>query len=140
MYTFDSIKQVTRMDEIVKVIASLGLPGVILIVTMATTAYPVTTAIPFALAVLGGPFGMFGGLTVLGLTTLVSEALAGYGIEKLLSYVYAERSKNESLAGILKEINGLPISDDLKQKLKDTLPKKEDVDSDAYFPQVKEID
>jgi uncharacterized membrane protein len=129
------------MDEVVKKVASLGLPGVILVVTMATTGFTGTVALPIALAVLGGPFGMMGGLAVLGIVTLIGDALAGYGIEALLSKVYSERSKNEALGGILREIDGLPISDELKDKVKSILPKlKEDTDYESRAPKVTVIE
>jgi hypothetical protein len=129
------------MDEVVKKVASLGLPGVILVVMMATTGLTGTVALPVALAVLGGPFGMMGGLAVLGIVTLIGDGLAGYGIETLLSKIYSERSKNEALGGILREIDGLPISDELKDKVKSILPKlKEDTDYESRAPKVTVIE
>ena len=76
------------MDEIIKKISSLGLPGIVLIITIAASggagSYPLVTAI----AILGSPFGVLGGLTVLGLMTIVGEALAKYGIEAVLGVIY----------------------------------------------------
>jgi hypothetical protein len=46
------------MDEVVKKVAGLGLPGVILVVTMAATGLTGAAAITAALAFLGGPAGM----------------------------------------------------------------------------------
>jgi len=88
------------LDEIAKKIASLGLPGVILVIASGGMigAYPLISA----LATLGGPFGLIGGLTALGLMTAVGDVLSGYGIESLLSTVYKERSKSESLDILLK--------------------------------------
>lgn len=59
--------QDSTMDEVVKKVAALGLPGVILVVTMAVTGLTGAAAITAALAALGGPFGMLGGITVLGM-------------------------------------------------------------------------
>ncbi|WP_414578848.1 hypothetical protein [Anabaena sp. CCY 9402-a] len=129
------------MDEVVKKLASLGLPGAMLVIVIATTGLEGNVVIPMVLATLGGPFGMMGGLAVLGIVTLVTESLAGYGIEKVLSAVYTERSKNEALGGILREINSLPISDELKTKLKDNIsnPPKTEADLVVISPQVAEI-
>lgn len=106
------------MDDVVKKIASLGLPGVIFVITLTTRGLSTFLAIPIAVAVLGGPFGIIGGLTVLGLTTLVGDALAAFGIDAILSGVYAERRKNEPSASLISEIDNLAISDQLKRRLK----------------------
>ena len=106
------------MDDVIKKIASLGLSGVILVITLASRGLAVYLAIPIAIAMFGGPFGIIGGITVIGLITLVSDALARFGIDAILSGVYAERRKNEPSASLLSEIDTLAISDDLKHKLK----------------------
>jgi len=64
------------MDEVVKKVAALGLPGVILVITMAATGLTGAAAITAALAFLGGPGSMLGGIAVLGLTGLITDALA----------------------------------------------------------------
>lgn len=109
------------MDEVAKKIASLGLPGVVLVVAMSSTGMGGAYAVIYAVAGLGGPFGLVGGLTVLGLMTAVGDILSGYGIEALLTTVYKERSKSESLTMLIKEIKDLPISDNLKLKLESLL-------------------
>jgi hypothetical protein len=106
------------MDEVVKKVAALGLPGVILVITMAATGFTGAAAITTALATLGGPVGMLGGIAFLGITGLVADALAKFGIDTLLTEVYRQRSYSESRQNLLREINGLPISEDLKIKLR----------------------
>lgn len=108
------------MDEIVKKLAGLGLPGVILAILTATSGGS-AAAFVAALTGLGGPFGLIGGLGVLGLTTVLGDTVAGYGIEAILKAVYAERSKTESVRYLLKEIKDLPITEELKLKLKNQL-------------------
>ncbi|MEH2000301.1 MAG: hypothetical protein V7L00_16390 [Nostoc sp.] len=108
------------MDEIVKKLAGLGLPGVILAILAATSGGS-AAAFVAALTGLGGPFGLIGGLGVLGLTTVLGDTVAGYGIEAILKAVYAERSKTESVRYLLKEIKDLPITEELKLKLKNQL-------------------
>lgn len=130
------------LDEVVKKLASLGLPGVTLVIIIATTGLEGNVVVPIVLATLGGPFGMIGGLAVLGIVSWVGEYLAEYGTEALLTAVYTERRKNEALGGILREINSLAISDELKTKLKNNVsnsPKK-DTDLAAIVPQVREIE
>jgi len=106
------------MDEVVKKVAALGLPGVILVITMAATGFTGAAAITTALATLGGPVGMLGGIAFLGITGLVADALAKFGIDTLLTEVYRQRSYSESRQNLLREINGLPISQNLKIKLR----------------------
>ncbi|MBD6619305.1 hypothetical protein FNW02_26630 [Komarekiella sp. 'clone 1'] len=109
------------MDEVVKKIAALGLPGILLVIAISVSGVAGGYGVVAALAGLGGPFGIIGGLGVLGLTTLVGEALAGYGIEAVLKNIYTERRKTESVRYLLKEIKDLPITEDLKLKLKNEL-------------------
>ncbi|MCW5314095.1 hypothetical protein GTQ43_09845 [Nostoc sp. KVJ3] len=108
------------MDEIVKKLAGLGLPGVILVVLAATSGGS-SAAVAAALTALGGPFGIIGGIGLLGLITVLGDTVAGYGIEAILKAVYAERSKTESVRYLLKEIKDLPITEELKLKLKNQL-------------------
>lgn len=108
------------MDEIVKKLAGLGLPGIILVILTATAGGS-SAAVAAALTAVGGPFGIVGGIGLLGLITVLGDTIAGYGIEAILKAVYAERSKTESVRFLLKEINDLPISDELKLKLKNQL-------------------
>ncbi len=108
------------MDEIVKKLAGLGLPGIILVILAASSGGS-STAVAAALTAVGGPFGILGGIALLGLITVVGDAIAGSGIEAILKAVYAERSKTESVIQLQKEIQDLPITDELKLKLKNQL-------------------
>ena len=82
------------MDELIKKIAALGLPGIILVVVMATSGLTGAAAITAALAFLHGPAGMLGGIGVLGLTGLITDALAKVGLEDLLTGVYCLRRQS----------------------------------------------
>ena len=108
------------MDEIVKKLAGLGLPGIILVILTVSSGGS-SAAVAAALTAVGGPFGILGGIALLGLISVVGDAIAGSGIEAILKAVYAERSKTESVRVLLKEINDLPITDELKLKLKNEL-------------------
>ncbi|QYX34018.1 hypothetical protein [Sphaerospermopsis torques-reginae] len=104
------------MDEIAKKLAGLGLPGIILVV-LAVASAGSNAAIVAALTAAGGPFGIVGGIGLLGLVGVVGDTVGAYGIEAILKAVYSERTKNESVRALVKEINDLPISDELKTKL-----------------------
>ncbi|MEA5508577.1 hypothetical protein VB715_02250 [Crocosphaera sp. UHCC 0190] len=107
------------MDEVVQKLAGVGLPAVILLITMATTGLAGAAAITAALAMLG-PGGMIGGIVLLGIIGLASDALTKYGLQAMLTGIYQERaSKGEK--NLCKEINNLPISKELKLVLKDAI-------------------
>lgn len=102
------------MDEVVRKIVSLGFPGVILLVAMATTGFTGAAAITAALAMLG-PGGMLGGIAFLGVAGIAADALSKYGLETVLKNVYMERKlKGENLDSLLREIKGLPVSKEMK--------------------------
>ena len=109
------------MDEIVRKLAGVGLPAVVLLITMAVTGLTGAAAITAALAMLG-PGGMIGGIVLLGIIGLASDALAKYGLESVLVEVYKKRLENGELYSTLrKEIDWLPISKELKLVLKDSI-------------------
>ena len=68
------------MDKIFDNIAALGVPALVLVVAMATSGYVGVAAITTALAALGGPIGMIGGIGMLIILSLISKALAQKGI------------------------------------------------------------
>ncbi|BCL33972.1 hypothetical protein [Nostoc sp. MS1] len=108
------------MDELVKKIAGLGLPGILFVIATATSGGSVSAVVAM-LSALGGPLGLLGGLGLLGLVGVLGEYITSSGIEAILKLVYTERSKTDSVRFLLKEINELPITDELKVKLKEHL-------------------
>jgi hypothetical protein len=121
------------MDEIVKKLAGLGLPGIILVI-LTVTAGGSSAAVAAALTAIGGPFGIVGGIALLGLITVVGDTVAGYGIEAVLKAIYTERSKTESVRFLLKEIKDLPISEELKLRLKNELSPEINIDVEEIQP------
>jgi hypothetical protein len=105
------------MDEVIRKVAALGLPGVLLAITIATTGFAGGAALTTALATLGGPVGMIGGIAVLGVAGLVADAVAKVGIQNFLVGVYCKRRETEQRDQLLNEIKKLPISQDLKNAL-----------------------
>jgi hypothetical protein len=110
------------MDQIVDKIAALGVPGLVLVVAMAFTGWAGAAAITTALAALGGPLGMLGGIFVLGILSLISKGLADYGFEAIFRATVDElKRKGKSKSDIEREIDSYPISYELKLKIKDYL-------------------
>lgn len=110
------------MDEVIKKVAAVGLPIIILLVTMATTGFTGAGAITAALAFLGGPAGMLGGIAVLGFTALITDALAKIILEGFLISIYSQRRQTQPHTRLLKEIDFLLLFDHyLKERLKATV-------------------
>lgn len=107
------------MDEFVRKAAGIGLPAVVLLITMATTGLTGAAAITAALAMLG-PGGMIGGVVLLGIIGLAADMLSKYGLDALLVAIYQQQlSDGRSKESICREIKNLPISGDLKRKLRE---------------------
>lgn len=107
------------MDEFVRKAAGIGLPAIVLIITMATTGLTGAAAITAALAMLG-PGGMIGGIVLLGIIGLAADMLSKFGLEALLIAIYRQRLQNgETRNNICQEINWLPISGDLRRRLRE---------------------
>jgi hypothetical protein len=109
-------------DNVVSVIAGLGVPGLVLLVAMAISGWAGAVAITTALAALGGPLGMLGGIALLGVLALISKGLTEFGLEKIFSTVITRMEKDgQSKEGIYQQILKFPISSALKRKLRDML-------------------
>jgi hypothetical protein len=105
-------------DKIIDKIVALGIPGLVLLIVIETMGVAGGAAIVTALAFLGGPFGMLGGITALGLILLISQALAKYGIEKIVMGVVAGlKEKGLRIDQIIDTVNKYPISKSLKLKI-----------------------
>ncbi|MCU0548135.1 MAG: hypothetical protein MUC48_02190 [Leptolyngbya sp. Prado105] len=110
------------MDQLVDKIAALGVPGLVLVVAMAVTGWAGAAALTAALAFLGDPFGMLGGIAVLGILGLISKGLSDYGFEAIFKATVDElRRKGKSKVDIEREVESYPISRELKLKIKDYL-------------------
>lgn len=89
---------------------------------MATTGLAGAAAITAALAALGAPAGMLGGIALLGIIGLATETLSKYGLEAVLIEIYRQRLQNgNSKSSLCGEIRNLPISTELKRTLKEDL-------------------
>ena len=120
------------LDKIIEKIVALGVPGLVLVIVIAAVGPTGGAAIVTALATLGGPLGMMGGLAVLGLLVLISQAIAKYGVETVVKgVIQGLMEKGVSKEEIMKEIDGYwLLSDSLKKKLKDMLKNYPEDDKD----------
>ena len=112
------------MERIISKIAAMGVPGLVLVLAMNATGYAGAAAITTALAALGGPVGMLGGIAALGILGLISEAIAKYGVDAIYKGVIKELYKRgESDESIKAKIDKYPLSKEQKRSLYDELDK-----------------
>jgi hypothetical protein len=110
------------MDKVVSKIAGLGVPGLVLLVAIAVSGLAGGAAIVAALAMLGGPLGMLGGIAALGILVLISNGLTKYGFDRIFQAVVKKLiEKGETKKSILEKIDNYLISKDLKRKLRELL-------------------
>lgn len=83
-----AVRKIINMDEFVAAAAGMGLPAVMLLVVMATTGLFGAAAITTALAMLGDPAGMLGGIALLGIVGSAANMLSRHSLEALLVAIY----------------------------------------------------
>ena len=111
------------MEKIISKIAGLGVPGLILVVTISATGLAGGAAITTALVAIG-PGGILAGITTLGVIGLVSEGLTEFGFDAIFTAVVKELyKKGENKTSILRKIEKYPVSKSLKRKLREKLSK-----------------
>lgn len=111
------------MEKIVSKIAALGVPGLVLLMAISATGLSGAAAITSALAALG-PFGMIGGITTLGVISLLSQETVEVSVDIIFTTVVKELyKKGENKKSILDKINKYPVSKSLKRKLREELDK-----------------
>jgi hypothetical protein len=112
-------------QRVVEGLVALGVPGLVLLIAVATSGFAGAAALTTALAALGGPFGMVGGIGVLLLLTLVSKALTRYGLPKLTQAVIRGlMARGESSASIREKFESLPkwvMSTPLRTRIEEAL-------------------
>lgn len=107
------------MDKIVNKIVGLGVPGLVLLVAMGISGWAGAAAITTALAMLGGPFGMLGGIAVLGILSIMAQGIAEFGFDALVgATISGLQAQGKTNAEIEQELNSYPISRGLKLKIK----------------------
>ena len=107
------------MEKIISKLSGLGVVGLVLAVVLSTSGFAGAAALTSSLALLGGPFGMLGGIAFLGILLIVGTEISKYEIEKIAEGIIKKLiAEGKSKEEIIKEINEFPIiSKDLKIKL-----------------------
>lgn len=112
-------------QKAVEALVALGVPGLVLLVEVSSSGFVGAAALTSALAALGGPFGMLGGIGVLLSLVIVSKALTQFGLPKMAEAVIRGlMAKGESAESIRKKINSIPkwvVTDDLRAKILEVL-------------------
>jgi hypothetical protein len=118
-------KPADLFQKAVSALVGMGIPGLVLLAVMATTGFAGAAAITTALAALGGPFGMLGGITLLIGMGLAAKALAEYGYPKVAEAVVRGLiDKGESRESIRKTLDSIPkwiISTRIRNKVRESL-------------------
>lgn len=110
------------MDRIVGILVGLGVPGLVLLTVSAACGLAGGAATVTALATLGGPLGMLGGIGVLVLMGIVCSALGKYGFDALfLAVLQGLIAKGTTVLDIYQKLDTYPISSDLKRKIREQL-------------------
>lgn len=105
------------MDNIIKKVAALGVPGLVLMVAIELTGLVGGAAITAALAALG-PGGMIGGVMTLCVLGCVADGIAEYGFDAIARGVLRELyCKGESKESIKAKVKKYPVSSKLKNRL-----------------------
>lgn len=106
------------MDYIIRNIITIGLPALMLFIARLATGKTGDAATWSALRKVGGSFGMLSGLCVLVFAGLVANYFSYFVVDSLLVRFYQKRRVLEQPEQLVTEIDKLPITNDLKIKLK----------------------
>ena len=118
---------------VVEIITGLGVPGLVLLVAMSVSGWAGAAAITTALATLGGPLGMLGGITLLGGLVLIASAIPRFGFWRIFKRVLENlKEQGKTNEEILQEIDDYPIANELKQKLRDYIENMEGEETDEW--------
>ena len=110
------------LSDFTRKIAALGTPGIVFLVAMSSTGFAGAAAVTSALALLGGPAGIYGGIAILPIIAIASDYLAKYGLEFLMAKIYQKRIEQdgETVAVVVREITDLKfLSESSKRKIID---------------------
>ena len=114
------------MDQVVQKLIALGVPGIIVLVMVASSSVYGAAAVVAVLATLGGPLGMMGGLALLGVVGLVAESVSKYGMEAIfVRVVRGLVNDGTPIPEIREQIAKYPISADLKRRINELLDQME---------------
>lgn len=121
------------INRVVEIITGLGVPGLVLLAAMSVSGWTGAAAITTALATLGGPLGMLGGITLLGGLVLIASAIPKFGFWEIFKRVLENlKEQGKTNEEILREIESYPIANELKQKLRDYIENMEGERTDEW--------
>jgi len=109
-----------KLNDFVRKVAALGTPGIVFLVAMSSTGFAGAAAVTSALALLGGPAGMYGGIAILPIIAVATDYLAKYGLEFLVAKVYQNRidQDGQTVEAVVREITELRfLSESSKTKV-----------------------
>jgi hypothetical protein len=106
------------MDYLIRNTITLGLPTLMLFIAIVATGQTGDAAVWSALVKIGGPFGMPIGLAVLIFVGFVANYFSYFVVDSWLVKFYQKRRELEPPEQLVIEIDKLPITNDLKIKLK----------------------
>jgi hypothetical protein len=113
------------LEKVVRGLVALGVPGLVLLVGTAVSGYAGAAAITTALAAMGGPGGMIGGIGVLILVGLISRALTKWGLPKIAKPVISGLiSAGSTPADIREKVSNYPkwaMSREIRVEIYETL-------------------
>ena len=85
------------LNDFTRKIAALGTPGIVFLVAMSSTGFAGAAAVTSALALLGGPAGIYGGIAILPIIAIAADYLAKYGLEFLLAKIYQKKVEQDEI-------------------------------------------
>jgi endonuclease/exonuclease/phosphatase (EEP) superfamily protein YafD len=106
------------MDYLIRNTITLGLPAFMLFIAIVATGKTGDGAVWSGLVKVGGPFGMPMGLGVLVFVGFVANYFSYFVVDSWLVRFYQKRRELEPPEQLIIEIDKLPITNDLKIKLK----------------------
>jgi|GEM_PF-1441626 hypothetical protein len=106
-------------SKVFKVVASLGVPGVVLWILIATSSSVGAAAITSSLAILGGPFGMLAGIGVLVVLTVAGPTIVRIGLSGLPKLLDILGKSPEEVKQEISAMKKLPAP--VKKKVLDSL-------------------
>ena len=111
------------MDQIIKKIAALGVPGLVFMVAIQLTGLAGAAALTTALAALG-PGGIVGGVMTLCVLGVIADGIAEFGFDEIAKGVIRELYCNgESKESIREKVSKYPISSKMKNNRYEVIDK-----------------
>ncbi len=107
-----------KYDELIAKISQLGIPALVLIIAVEFTGLVGAAAIAEALALLGGPWGIVGGLGVLGILVVISKGIGRYGFKAVFEGVLKNLyKKGHTKQEIFRKVEGYKMTRKMKASL-----------------------